>query len=335
MVRTVIDLVDITLVHGTLLTKDLNRRWQVAVLRAGGVRRFSHVGMAVAVVAETFHRGLERADRMQATMALRTDRQRDSSIASGPVLVLEDVSLRGPAGLTLLSEVTVSLERGSWTALAGPSGAGKSTLLRLIAGIERPERGHLARFGAQVTSTSLPKRIDGRVALVFQDPDDQFFRAHVLEDLLWGLEHRGLCGTAAVDRAREALGALRVDHLEDKEIATLSFGERKRVALAIALASEPEILLCDEPTMGLDPVASRQVARALEDANRRRNMSVVWATHDLDRLPDMVSRLWLLRQGRLVFAGERAQGLDPAMMVSAGLREPRHDAPEPAVGVGR
>ena len=112
---------------------------------------------------------------------------------------------------------------------------------------------------------------------------------------------------------------LGVEHLADKPIPTLSFGEKKRVAFASALATEPALLLCDEPTMGLDPVAAGTLVRVLEEATVGRSIAVVWATHDLARLPRAVGRLVLVQEGRLAFDGLRADALDPRRLRAAGL----------------
>jgi energy-coupling factor transporter ATP-binding protein EcfA2 len=164
--------------------------------------------------------------------------------------------------------------------------------------------------------------VDGHVALVFQDPDDQFFASTPIEDLLWGLRQRGVVGPAAEARAQSTLSALGVAACANRPIPTLSFGEKKRVAFASALVTAPRLLLCDEPTMGLDPVAAARLSAALAQATRQTPCAVVWATHDLAHLPPPLERVVLLRDGRVVVDGVRASALSPAWLEAAGLRDP-------------
>ena len=123
--------------------------------------------------------------------------------------------------------------------------------------------------------------------------------------------------SAAVDYWLAKLG---VEHLADRSLAKLSFGEKKRVALAGTLALEPSILLCDEPTAGLDYVASKKLISLLEEISSERSISVIWVTHDLINLPQKLSKTILLRDGKVVFYGNTKTALLPENLVASGLR---------------
>jgi cobalt/nickel transport system ATP-binding protein len=210
-------------------------------------------------------------------------------------------------------------------ALAGPSGSGKTTLLKTIAGLVQPQAGAIARFGRVMANGPLSERVDGRVALVFQDPNDQLLGATPVEDVTWGLRHRGVPRAAADARARATLDSLVIGELADRPIHELSFGERKRAAFAAALAVRPDLLLCDEPTMGLDPVAASRLVHALATAAGA-GLTVLWATHDLAALPRAIDRIVLLSGGRVAFDGPLHDGLSPRRLEGAGLAVPHPGA---------
>jgi len=193
-------------------------------------------------------------------------------------------------------------------------------LLRTLAGLQEGHHGSLVRFGLPVDGASVAKRVDRRVGLVFQDPEDQFFGVTVLEDLVWGLVQHGLEASEAEAPARAILLTLGLERLTDRPVQRLSFGERKRVALASALVLQPTLLLLDEPTMGLDEVAAGEVIETVVRATAGMPVSVIWATHDLETVPDRCQRLLLLRQGQVVYDGDRRAGMQDAVLIGAGLR---------------
>jgi cobalt/nickel transport system ATP-binding protein len=323
-----LEALDLAFLHAASLGLLLRRRAEAALVRIGRKETRAPITSAQ-VLAGAVVRAVIRADSLLETRLLRSGGPA-SAAAGEPIpqgasslAVLERVSLPGSPGRDVpprLNAVDLRIEAGAWIAVAGPSGAGKTSLLRVLAGLECPAQGRFERFGQLVTAVHPGKRVDARVALVFQDPDDQFFAATALDDLVWGLKSRDLVGPAAEDKARRALAALGIEHLADRSLASLSFGEKKRVAFAGALVTEPALLLCDEPTMGLDPVAAEVLSEALLGAIAGKPTAVVWVTHDLDRLPQPVRRVVLLRAGRVVFDGEREQGLDARRLCEAGLR---------------
>jgi len=207
------------------------------------------------------------------------------------------------AGLTVLDGVSLEVARGESVGLAGPNGAGKSTLLWCLMGLLRPQSGSAqiyVPFGA-----------------VFQDPDDQLFLPSILEDAALPLENRGLPRTEAFEKARQALSAVGLEHAAARPAHALSAGERKRAALACALALSPGLLLLDEPTSGLDPRATRLLLSHLNQLG----CAKLIASHDLAFLRATTSRLLILDQGRIAAAGPAATLLeDEQLLLRHGLK---------------
>ena len=223
----------------------------------------------------------------------------------------------------MLSDVSLGVNRGEWVLLCGPSGAGKSSLLRVLAGLDEPTQGTMNRLGVAVSATtSLSDRLDGRVALLAQNPEHHFLSSTVAEDIAWGLLRRGVEPAEAERRCREMATELGVAHLLPRPCHQLSFGEQRRVALAGLLVVEPDLLLLDEPTSGLDPVAAHELCALVERMVDQTGATCVWATHDLHSIPPRAERVVLLRAGRVIFAGEPSVGLSDAWLVKAGLAIP-------------
>ena len=169
-------------------------------------------------------------------------------------------------GLAVLHAVDLSVARGEVVALMGPSGAGKSTLLRALAGLEPPTAGRVELAGVDVTAEPAETRFP-RLALVVQDPARHLLTEHVRDEVGFGL------GDAAA-RVEAALAALDLTAHAGRHPRDLSVGERERVVLAAALAADPEVLLLDEPTRGMDPARRGELAALL------RGRTALVATHD-------------------------------------------------------
>ncbi|WP_216587911.1 energy-coupling factor ABC transporter ATP-binding protein [Streptomyces brasiliscabiei] len=202
---------------------------------------------------------------------------------SEPVLV----SLRGASfayedGPPVLSDLDFAVPEGRALALLGRNGSGKTTLMRLLSGGLRPRTGELALEGRAVTYDRKGlTRLRTTVQLVVQDPDDQLFAASVAQDVSFGPLNLGLSDAEVRARVDEALGALGIAALADRPTHLLSYGQRKRTAIAGAVAMRPRVLILDEPTAGLDPDGQERLLATL-DGLRRSGTTVVMATHDVD-----------------------------------------------------
>ena len=218
---------------------------------------------------------------------------------SQPTLEFREVTVRyEPEDPPILAAVSFAMEPGERVALVGLNGSGKTTLLTAAVGLV-PHDGEIHVGGERLTRRTLAS-IRDRVGFLFNVPEDQLLFPKVLDDASFGLLRRGMSTADAAAKARRALGALGVEHLADSPVHHLSHGQKQRVALAGALATEPSLLLLDEPSAGLDPPGKRALAAVLG----RLNAAMVITTHDLDFAGSLASRFLMLEKGRIVFDGK-------------------------------
>jgi cobalt/nickel transport system ATP-binding protein len=227
-----------------------------------------------------------------------------------PTLVVKDLHFTYPDGHEALHGVSLCIAPGEKVALVGPNGAGKSTLMLHLNGILLG-KGEVA-VGGRSTANGHLGQVRAAVGLVFQDPDDQLFSPTVFDDVAFGPLHMGLPEAEvrqAVAAALEAVGmggyAARVSH-------HLSLGEKKRIAIATVLSMQPEILVLDEPSAGLDPRARRSLIRLL----RALPQTMLVSTHDMRLVAELFPRTVVMDGGRIV-----ADGPTPAIMGDAPLLE--------------
>ena len=203
-----------------------------------------------------------------------------------------------PDGTQALFGVDLEIERGERVALLGPNGAGKTTLVMHLNGIHLAQSGSVAVGGLSVEKQNL-KEIRRRVGIVFQDPDDQLFMPTVREDVAFGPANMGVSGDELESRVRSALEAVGMEDVVDRAPHHLSFGQRRRVAVATVLAMEPEILVLDEPSSNLDPAGRRE----LSDILRSLDITMFMVTHDLPYALELCPRALVLNRGVIVGDG--------------------------------
>jgi cobalt/nickel transport system ATP-binding protein len=197
------------------------------------------------------------------------------------------VALRGASfayeeGPDVLTGLDFAVREGRALALLGRNGSGKTTLMRLLSGGLRPRAGRLTVDGEPVTyDRGGLTRLRTTVQLVVQDPDDQLFAASVAQDVSFGPLNLGLSDAEVRSRVDDALAALDITALADRPTHLLSYGQRKRAAIAGAVAMRPRVLVLDEPTAGLDPDGQERLLATL-DRLRAGGTTVVMATHDVD-----------------------------------------------------
>lgn len=235
----------------------------------------------------------------------------------GNILEVEGLTFAYPDGRQALRDVGFTVQEGEKVALTGPNGAGKSTLLLHLNGILRGQ-GRLRVAGLEMTERNLGA-IRRVVGLVFQDPDDQLFAPTVYEDVGFGPLYMGLSEAEVRERVRRALAAVGAAGFEDRMPHHLSLGERKRVAIATVLAMEPRILVCDEPSLGLDPRGRRTLIEFL----RSLRQTMLVASHDMRLVRELCPRTIILDGGHIVADGPTAVLLaDRELLEAHGLEMP-------------
>jgi cobalt/nickel transport system ATP-binding protein len=215
-----------------------------------------------------------------------------------PALDVRELLFAYPDGTQALFGVSLTIERGERVALLGPNGAGKTTLVLHLNGIHPAQSGTVEVGGLPVTKEHL-QEIRRRVGIVFQDPDDQLFMPTVREDVAFGPANLGLRGEELDVRVKGALAAVGMDGFEDRAPHHLSFGQRRRVAVATVLAMEPEILVLDEPSSNLDPAGRRELAEILLGLD----ITMLMVTHDLPYALELCPRAVVLNEGLIVGDG--------------------------------
>ena len=237
---------------------------------------------------------------------------------SAPVLELRGVTHAYPDGHVALRGVDLHVHRDEHVALLGPNGAGKTTLVLHLNGILQPESGTVSVSGLPVTRENLLE-VRRRVGVVFQDPDDQLFMPTVRQDVEFGPRNLGITGDELAARVQGALAAVGMTDYADRPPHHLSFGQRRRVAVATVLAMEPEILVLDEPSSNLDPASRRELAEIL----RGLDVTVLMVTHDLPYAMQLCERSVVLSEGRIVADAPTGEVLsDEALMAQHRLELP-------------
>jgi iron complex transport system ATP-binding protein len=215
-----------------------------------------------------------------------------------------------------LSDVSLTIQRGSLTGLLGPNGCGKTTLLKLLAGVLRPHSGAITLGGRAIDGITR-RELARHIAVVPQETHPAFDYS-VLEMVLMGRHpHLGafqLEGPEDIAIARDSLSATGTSHLADRAYMTLSGGEKQRVVIAGALAQAPNVLLLDEPTASLDLAYQMEIAALLHRLNHDRGVSMVLATHDLNLAASLCDSLILVRSGRVLAHGPTRDVLTAAMI---------------------
>ncbi len=235
-----------------------------------------------------------------------------------PALQLDGIEYTYPDGTRALDGVSLSIAQGDRVALLGPNGAGKSTLMLHVNGVLMPERGRIVVAGVEL-SRATARDVRAKVGLVFQDPDDQLFMTTVYDDVSFGPLNQDLPGQEVDRLVREALHAVGLPDVATKASLHLSYGQRKRIALATVLSMRPEILVLDEPTSNLDPQARRQMIRLLHSLET----TLLVATHDMDLAWRLCDRAVILDGGRVVADGPSRTVLgDEAVLERHGLELP-------------
>jgi energy-coupling factor transport system ATP-binding protein len=248
-------------------------------------------------------------------------------MSPGPAVVLDDVSYTYPGSAhPALAGVSLTIEPGELVIVAGGSGSGKSTLLRTISGLV--PHFHGGTFAGRATVAGLDTRDHGpgelarSVGTLFQDPETQVVMGTVRSELAFGLQNQGADPAAVARGVEETALALAIAHLLDRPTGELSGGELQRVALGAALAGRPSVVVLDEPTSQLDPVAGDELVGTLRRVNEDADATIVLAEHRLERCLGIADRVIVLAGGAIV-----CDAPPPEFLAWAGVHAPRLQTP--------
>jgi len=230
-----------------------------------------------------------------------------------PALEVADLNKRF-GGLPATKQVSLSVMAGERRLIIGPNGAGKTTLFNLVTGELRPDAGTVTLFGRDITHTPGWQRAQLGISRTYQIitlfPRDTLVRNVTLSllgrsRLRWNPVTRLEGQAALIDRAREALARVGLDHLAERPLSQTSYGERRRVEIAMALAQDPRLLLLDEPFAGLSIEERRDVLRLVSAIPR--SITIVMIEHDMDVALDFAERITVLHFGQVVVEGTRSE----------------------------
>jgi cobalt/nickel transport system ATP-binding protein len=232
-------------------------------------------------------------------------------------LELKGVSYSYPDGTTALQDLSFSVSTDEKIAVLGPNGAGKSTLLKIVAGLMFPDSGDVLIEGELLTkkNADLLRR---KMGFLFQDPDDQIFMPRVWDDVAFGPINLDLAEDEVISRVREAIRKVRLEGMEERVPHHMSYGEKKRVAIAGVLAMRPEMLLLDEPTANLDPKGRAELIAILRSLDK----TMIIATHDVNVASVMVERALVVNKRKLAEGSLRDVFSQANLLEGANLEVP-------------
>jgi len=217
-----------------------------------------------------------------------------------------DLCYSYPDSVRALQHIHFVAPRNTRIAVIGSNGAGKSTLFKHFNGILRPTSGAVLVRGEPITKENI-REVRKFVGIVFQNPDDQIIAPTVAQDVAFGPTNLGLDEETVSHRVCEALRITGIEHLADRAPHHLSGGEKKRVAIAGAIAMEPEVLVLDEPTAGLDPQGIRDLLAFINELKRKSGMTVIFSTHDVSLVPEIADYIYVMDKGTIVAEGTVAE----------------------------
>lgn len=236
---------------------------------------------------------------------------------------LSKVSYTYNDGHLALNDINLTINQGEKVAILGPNGAGKSTLFQLFNGLLKPTTGVVTVEDMEVTKKNL-NEIRRNVGMVFQDSDDQLFNSTVRQEIAYGLMNMKVSGKELEDSIAWALDVVGMTDYSNKSPHNLSGGEKKRVALASVLAMKPKVMVLDEPTAALDPRGVSKLIRLLNSINKDLGITLIFATHDVDIVPLLADKVYVLSEGEIVLGGTTEEVFShKEMLREIDLRLPR------------
>ena len=216
-------------------------------------------------------------------------------MSENPIIKLENITFSYPGGTPVLKDLNFSLFGKNRIGLIAPNGSGKTTLFHIIMGLLKPASGRIEIFGQKVVEEKDFISVRRRIGLLFQDADDQLFSPTVLEDVAFGPLNLGKSKEEAINISRKTLSFLGLEEFENRITIRLSGGEKRLVSLATVLAMEPQAMLLDEPSAGLD----EDTKFRLIDILNHLDISYVIVSHEFDFLSEITDTLYTLQDGQI------------------------------------
>jgi len=221
-----------------------------------------------------------------------------------------------------LKNISFIAPRNTRIAIIGPNGAGKSTLFKHFNGVLKPTSGKVLIRGEPITKENI-REVRRTIGLVFQNPDDQIFSPTVEQDVAFGPANMGLDDETVKHRVSESLRIVGLSDYRTRVPHHLSGGEKKRVAIAGIIAMEPQVLVLDEPTAGLDPQGVREIIRFIHDFTVKYGMTVIFSTHDISLVAELAEYIYVMNNGSFVAKGTVAEIFSqPNLLTSVRLDLP-------------
>jgi cobalt/nickel transport system ATP-binding protein len=223
-------------------------------------------------------------------------------LMSAPSLEVKELAFAYPDGHQALFGINLKIAAGERVALLGPNGAGKTTFVMHLNGLHAAQHGEVSIDGEVIDTEAKEslRAIRGKVGIVFQDPDDQLFMPTVFDDIAFGPQNLGFSGKELEDKVLAALDRVGMSEFKDRPPHHLSFGQRRRVAVATVLAMNPSMLVLDEPSSNLDPASRRELAEILTSLP----ITMIMVTHDLPFAYELCERSVILAGGEIVADGK-------------------------------
>ena len=234
------------------------------------------------------------------------------------IISVSDLSFGYDSKRKVLENINFQIKKGESVGLVGANGVGKSTLLRILVGLNSGFQGKVTVNDVPMEKKNL-KTIRKNVSYVFQDADSQLFMSTVFDDVAFAPRNYGMSEAEVNDKTMEALKAVHIEHLKDKQIYKLSGGEKKLASIATILSTEPDVILMDEPSVALDPKNRRNLINILNQLNQAK----IIASHDLNMIMDTCERTIFLSDGKIIKDGNTKEILlNKELMEKSGLELP-------------
>ncbi|WP_434310112.1 energy-coupling factor transporter ATPase [Hominifimenecus sp. rT4P-3] len=279
-----------------------------AALAASGLPLSSGI-LTISELVQALVEARESGACIQSVNQMMEKQEEPEPEAGESILELRDVTYRygrgTPMEVKVLKEISFAIPKGQFLSIIGHTGSGKSTLIQHLNGLLKPDSGEVLFHGESIYREGYDKRIlRGKVGLVFQYPEHQLFEETVFADVCFGPKNQGLPKEQIEARAKEALRLVGMDEsFYTRSPFELSGGQKRRAAIAGVLAMEPEVLVLDEPTAGLDPGGRDEILDQIKKLHEEKGMAVVLVSHSMEDVARYAERLLVLEDGRIAYDG--------------------------------